>query len=184
MKNSFKLLTAVALAALLQPNSVQAGSHTWSGVNSIYFNNNSNWSFGGAPVAGEQDVTLYFPFNASRFTCSNNITGLTAAVINFSGDNYMIEGNPITVTTNITSTGSGNAISAPLVLVSSNITVNVSTGVTLYLNGAISGTGGLTKIGLGTLQYNWTDYNTYAGTTYVNSGMLLLTRGVSGASIV
>src|SRR5882672_8042525 len=184
MKKSFKLITALALAALPQPNTVRAGSHTWSGANSIYFNNPSNWSYGGAPVAGEQNVSLYFPSGATRYTCSNNISGLTVSSINFSGNNYAISGNPINLTTNITTSGDLNGIAAPLLLTSSNITVNVSAGVTLYLNGAISGTGDLTKIGLGTLQYNWTDYNTYTGTTYVNSGMLLLTRGVSGAAIV
>jgi hypothetical protein len=117
MKN-FKLLIAFACAALATLPSAQAGSHTWSGVNDIYFNNTSNWSYGGAPTNGEQNIYLYFPAGATRYNPSNNITGLTVNMISFSGDNYILSGKPITLTggTNLMSSGAGNSIALPLVM--------------------------------------------------------------------
>src|SRR5262245_40911528 len=96
MKKSIKLLTTLALATL-STFTARAGSHTWSGLNSVYFNNASNWSYGGVPTAGEQNVYLYFPAGATRYTLSNNIPGLTVTGIGFNGDNYALYGNSITL---------------------------------------------------------------------------------------
>ena len=92
MKTSFKLVTAVAFATLLIHQTARAGSHTWSGVNGVYFNNASNWSYGGAPTNGEQNVYLYFPGGATHYICQNNISNLVVNGIGFSGDNYSIYG--------------------------------------------------------------------------------------------
>src|SRR5688572_2069058 len=109
MKKSICLMTVVALGTFALAPSSRAGSHTWSGANSIYFNNVSNWSYGGAPTPGETNVYIYFPPDATRFTCSNNIPGLVVNTLDFSGDNYWLQGLPITVRSNITSSGVVNA---------------------------------------------------------------------------
>lgn len=178
MKTSFTLVTAFAFATLLIHQTARAGSHTWSGVNGVYFNNASNWSYGGAPTNGEQNVYLYFPGGATHYICQNNISNLVVNGIGFSGDNYSIYGSNITFAAgaSITDSGSLNGFGNRLVL-NSNITVNVSAGQTLYINGVISGPGGLTMTGPGTVRFNGTDKNTYTGTTYVNSGTFIMSRG-------
>ncbi len=180
-KNLIQITTAFGLAMLLVAQTAQAGSHTWSGVNSVYFNNTSNWSYGGAPTNGEQNVYLYFPAGALRTSCQNNISNLVVTGIGISGDNYSINGNTISFVAtgqpSLTVSGSGNAINTQLIL-NTNLNVNVSTGYFFSLSATISGPGGLTTTGAGTLQFNGTDMNTYTGATYVNSGTLMLARGV------
>jgi len=180
MKTSMKLLIGVAFATLSIHQTAQAGSHTWSGANDVYFNNASNWSYGGAPTNGEQNVYLYFPSGAAHYNCMNNISGLTVNGIGFSGDNYYIGGNSITFSSagqpSLTDSGDANGFWAPLVL-NTNLNVNVSSGKTVYLNGVISGPGGLSLIGPGAVRFNGVDSNTYTGTTYVNNGMLIMSRG-------
>lgn len=60
--------------------------------------------------------------------------------------------------------------------------VDVSTGVAATINAAISGTGGLTKTGTGTLSLGGA--NSYAGTTTVSAGQLNLLAGGSIAGSV
>ena len=187
-KNLIQVTTAFVLATLSMAQTAQAGSHTWSGANSAYFNNASNWSYGGAPTNGEQNVYLYFPAGALHTSCQNNISNLVVNGIGISGDNYSINGNIISFAANgqpsLTASGSANAINTKLIL-NTNLNVNVSAGQFLSLSASISGPGGLTTTGAGTLQFNGTDKNTYTGTTYVNSGTLMLARGVGAdASIV
>src|SRR5215472_14766527 len=180
IKSFIPVAPAFALATLLSGHIAQAGSHTWSGVNSAYFNNASNWSYGGAPTNGEQNVYLYFPSGASRYTCQNNISGLVVTGIGISGDNYSINGNSISFVATgqpfLTSSGSANAIDTSLII-NTNVNVNVSAGQILALSAPISGGGGLTTVGAGTVLFNGVDSNTYTGTTYVNSGTLTLARG-------
>ncbi len=52
---------------------------------------------------------------------------------------------------------------------------------TLNLSGAITGPGGMTKIGLGTLTYSGSLDNTYAGVTTVNEGILQLNKTIGWA---
>src|SRR5262245_33541875 len=182
-KNTIQVTTAFGLAMLLIAQTAQAGSHTWSGANSIYFNNQSNWSYGGAPTNGEQNVYLYFPVVATRYTCSNNISGLVVKSISFSGDNYTLQGKSITVTDNLISSGAANFVTAPIVL-GGNVSVNVSNSQVLSMNSAISGSGNLTKIGGGTWYLYPSDANTYSGSTFVNEGTLQLGSGSGKASTI
>ena len=165
-------MTVVALGTFALASSSRAGSHTWSGANSIYFNNVSNWSYGGAPAPGETNVYIYFPPDATRFTCSNNIPGLVVNTLDFSGDNYHLQGLPITVRTNISSSGVLNSVSTPILLGSTNLIFNVQSANSLYVGGQISGNGHVTKIGLGALIFTTAGTNSYSGTTYVNAGTL------------
>jgi autotransporter-associated beta strand protein len=78
--------------------------------------------------------------------------------------------------------GSGGVVVNGAATIDCNLQFNGQEGViwnsaTLAVNGAIKGTNGLTKAGVGTLTLNTN--NTYAGVTTVNAGSLLL--GVSDA---
>jgi autotransporter-associated beta strand protein len=57
------------------------------------------------------------------------------------------------------------------------IEIDVATNCAMTLVGTISGPGGLTEFDSGTLTLAGTNYNTYAGTTTVSGGTLLLDKG-------
>lgn len=61
--------------------------------------------------------------------------------------------------------------------------VSTASGSTLTLSGAITGTAGLTKLGLGTLNYTGSAANTYTGTTVVNQGVLRLAKTVANGAL-
>ena len=61
-----------------------------------------------------------------------------------------------------------------------NTTYDIATGTTTTLSGDISGTGGVTKEGLGTLVLEGT--NTYTGATDINAGTVLINASNAGAT--
>jgi len=65
--------------------------------------------------------------------------------------------------------------------------VITNSGVSLQINGGISGTGGLTKTGAGTLTFAGPDSNTYSGATTVRGGVLQLNKpgliAIQGSSL-
>jgi len=92
-------------------------------------------------------------------------TGTNALTLNASG------GTGITV-----AAGSGaNAISANVVLGANQTWTNNSTSL-LTVSGGVSGTGGLTKAGAGTLELDGTVANTFSGLTTVSAGVLRLNK--------
>jgi autotransporter-associated beta strand protein len=91
----------------------------------------------------------------------------------------------------------GNNESTGPITLSSDAVINTPTNTIVTLSGAISGAGGLTKEGVGTLQLTGSESNSFAGATIVNKGELQLAKtnavaipgpltvnGVSGASQV
>ena len=64
-------------------------------------------------------------------------------------------------------------------ITANNTTYDIATGTTTTLSGDISGSGGVTKEGLGTLVLEGT--NTYTGTTDINAGTLLINASNAGA---
>jgi len=78
-----------------------------------------------------------------------------------------------------------NTISGPVNLLgdtAGGTTFNVGSGVSLSLNGVVSGAGNLNKIGAGTLTLTTT--NNYSGTTTVTAGKLVVNSGQTGAAII
>jgi autotransporter-associated beta strand protein len=94
----------------------------------------------------------------------------------------------------ITGTGSLNLGGGTLQVVGSALTTNIATGLTgansvidtngfgATWNGGLSGSGGLVKAGLGTL--NLTAANTYTGGTAISGGTLQVGNGGTSGSIV
>ncbi len=71
--------------------------------------------------------------------------------------------------------GASSAWTGPVELTDGCI-IHVAGGAVLDLSGAISGTGGLFKEGVGTLVFSGTDANSYASSTEVRAGILELNR--------
>src|SRR6185295_13995149 len=102
--------------------------------------------------------------------------GRTVGTMNFDNANaYTIAGSTLTL-----ATSSGNAALNVLngshvidsnLAMTRNTTVDTASGTTLTVNGAISGSTGLTKVSAGTLVLG-SSANSYSGGTTINGGTL------------
>ncbi|MDB6112625.1 MAG: Autotransporter-associated beta strand repeat protein [Pedosphaera sp.] len=187
------ILALACLAALLNSISAKASSHTWAGVGLTgYWSLPANWAGNNPPVAGEAaPVTITFPSGASRLINTNNVGGLVLDQLNFTGSGYTIHG--FGVGTNIILRGSAgtavlNAASAANTMagsmyltLSNNVNFTINTNGSLVLASVVQGTGGLSKLGLGTLTLFANFADTYTGATYVTTGILKLYCGTSGS---
>ena len=79
--------------------------------------------------------------------------------------------------------GFGNSSWAGDVTLATNSIVGVYNASSLTLSGAIGGPGSLTKTNLGTLSMTGSTSNSYAGTTIVSGGTLLLGKSIAGYAI-
>lgn len=148
---------------------------TWTGGGSdSNFSTAANWSGcnSAAPQAGDSNDFVFDNTSLSAdATLNNDVTGLTANSITFSGSgshNFKINGSALTLVGNVTISSAQVAeIVTPLTL---NGSVNISTVANseLYLGGIIGGNGALTKAGTGSIALGNT--NTYTGNFTANAG--------------
>jgi len=163
-----------------------------------------NWVGDVAPVAGDD---LLFPPGARTGPLNDFPAGTTFNSITFSGGNYALDGNSISLNAGILATnGSENRIWCPLVLNSNqtfkfnygsgsfylpsainmngrDLALDVDTFAVIQVQGVISGAGTLSRTGLGSLSLYAS--NTFTGpfqilggtTTIYNSGALGNTNG-------
>ncbi|HSB27099.1 MAG TPA: Calx-beta domain-containing protein, partial [Pyrinomonadaceae bacterium] len=199
------LLVALLVSGFKMPARVYAAPtpRTWTGAHPpTTLSGPSNWIGNIAPVAGDD---LYFPAGVKRKSIRNNYPNLTSFnSLNFSGSNYNIRKNSLTLTGGINtsnSTGS-NQISLPIRLGGAQTFNSANSGTTLSLNttidltnslltiagagnvnsaGAVSGSGAITKNGSGTLTL--AGNNTYTGTTTVGSGTLVVNGSQSSSNV-
>ena len=166
--------------ALAAPLAMEAAVLSWSGgaASNGNWSDPANWGFAGMPSTGD---TLIFSGGQPRLANTNDIvTPLRLNQIRFAGPSggYTIFGNAFTLTNSIeaTNTAGLNTINQALAFSNSVFSVNVGSGASLLLAGALSGSAAITKNGNGTLTYAGTNDNTYIGTTTVNAGLLQLSK--------
>lgn len=143
----------------------------------------SNWNGVIAPATGDR---LVFDgstglINTNNLTANTLLAGIT---FNSTAGAFVIGGNGITLGGDLIDTSTATQTIGIGLALDTTHTVNVVSGGTLNISGAISGSGAnLTKIGLGTLKL--TAANSYTGTTTVNTGAVLLDfTAVAPASIL
>jgi fibronectin-binding autotransporter adhesin len=134
---------------------------------------NTNWASNQLPTSGD---TLVFPAGPTMQNLTNDTAGGNGYILQFTGSGYTIGGNSIALTlagTDIVDSLGGNTINAPLLLDGAGSDVEVTSGA-LSLDGTITGSGGLTKLGAGTLTLS-NNNNAYGNTT-IDGGVLRLTH--------
>lgn len=164
-KTSALALLALALAA-------SAADRTWNGGGT-----DNNWStaanWGGtAPVA---DDAILFGGTAKAVN-TNDIDGLSIVGLTFNSGaiGFTLNGNGLTLGGNVVNNDNDTqTVNLPLALDATR-TFNTASG-SVTVNGAISGTGGLTKESgnMLTLSAN----NSYEGSTLINTGTVRITHG-------
>ncbi len=181
------LIRIVAVCAGLLSDPMHAAILTWSGGGgaNAYWNNSANW--GGAGIPGNGDTIVFQGSATNNMVNTNNIANLTLKQIRFIGNiepggSFDLRGNAFTLTNSIvaTNTAGANTIENNITLATANVLIVVSNGISLTLEGTLSGSVGVNKAGLGTLTYQGPGNNTYTGTTLVSGGTLQL--NVGGAS--
>jgi autotransporter-associated beta strand protein len=207
MKVSYviKLLLAAALALATGP-SARAGIHEWTGAVNGYWSNTNNWAGGSAPAVFETPpVEVDFPSGVSRTNTINDIGEIylghyePLVVDSFivGGNNYVfsgtglgrtivMSGNPVSFfdisLANFQCLGTNITFGPSLYLNLNNTnTITNSAGSTLFFQSLISGSGGLTFFGQGSLAFEsdtnifgGETNNTFTGTFEVQSGTVYL----------
>jgi autotransporter-associated beta strand protein len=149
-------------------------TRVWDGGSPL----NSNWTTAAnwvgdvAPVPGID--SLEFPSTAARKTNTNDFAGAAFLGIAFTGSNYVLGGNPLTLGGNLTTNPgtSSDYINLSLIL-NGDRTFQLGASSVVTINGVIGDSGGprgFTKAGTGLLVLHGA--NTYAGLTQVNEGPL------------
>jgi uncharacterized repeat protein (TIGR01451 family) len=177
-------------------------THTWTGAStsSPHWSDPGNWN-GGAPQPGESNVVLNFGAQgALQKQNFDDIANLSVQQINFTDTGYFLTGTTFLTLTGGISDTSANSGTSPLpnnevgidLSLAGQDTVQVAgSGRTLVLSGTLTGTGGLTKVGPGTLDIGGGmnegfAADSYTGPTQVNEGVLLLdkSQAVAGPLVV
>jgi len=144
-----------------------ASTRTWSAAPlTDSLNRVGNWVEGALPVN-----PAILTFNAtSDSTLTNDITGLVASRIQFGAgaNGNTISGNAITLKNDLVNNSSSTqTLNTPLVLTDQ---LDVNTTGSVFLNGAISGTGSLMMKSNGGYLYVNGSNSTYSGNTIIVSG--------------
>lgn len=154
-------------------------SSTWTGLGgNADWTTANNWSGDIAPQAGD---SLSFPSGVTNLTTVDNFSGnMSFSSISIGASGYSLSassGDSITLTGGISTTyTSGDSTdSIPTALGGS---ISVGSGGELDLDGALTGSNGLTLTSGGTLGLGGTTANNYSGTTTVDGGTLTLNKTV------
>ena len=139
---------------------ILSGANTYNGPTNV---STGTLQAGVATVAGTSGA-----FGVNSAVTLNNLSGVTLALNNFN--------------TQIGSLTGGGGNGGNVTLGSATLTVGADNTSPAAYAGAISGTGGLTKVGSGTLTL--AGANTYGGATVVSAGTLLVSGTSSGVGTV
>lgn len=186
-------LFRAALSLLVFCGFANAGTHTWSGAGAnTNWSTAANWSSGGAPSAAEAaPVTLIFPAAPTSFNSTPNVSGLKVDSIQItvpiSGSYTFLNGSvvvqftgngatDVTVTSAVPNNLGSVVWKAPITLQSTSA-FSVAANMQMDIQSVISGSGGLTKQGAGTLRFSTGGAaNTFDGTMRVEAGTLNLAK--------
>lgn len=152
----------------------------WDGSASANWSDGANWSTNAIPQAGDN---LVFPASVSNKSNTNDLgENYRFNSITFNDSGYTLSGNTIILgqgqgtnalilpgITDAVASG-GNTIALPIRLDATRLITVSNSGETLTISGAITGVGGISKEGVGTLVLS--GGNTYGGVTKVNVGIL------------
>ncbi|MCB1130970.1 MAG: autotransporter-associated beta strand repeat-containing protein [Verrucomicrobiae bacterium] len=175
------------LALLVAP--IHAGTHTWSGAGAnTNWSTAANWSSGGVPFVGETNVTLIFPSTATGFTSTPNIANLNIDSIQItpsSTSSYIFPDGGVNVrltgagATDFTMVASSRGVTwqAPLELLASCLFDVQNSSSPLDIQSVVSGSGGLTKKGAGTLRFSTgAAGNSFTGALRLEEGLMELAK--------
>jgi hypothetical protein len=196
-KISWRIIESFVFLALFGVVCLGA-TRTWSGAGS---DNNwqtpANWVGGVAPSSGDD---LIFPANASQFSTNNNFPLLTTfRSITFEGGNYTLSGNLLRLTNGLIVNGGSHTVNIPITLAASqSFSLAQSTVTTLAILslgsfgltingdgnlgiGIISGSGAITKSGLGAVFL--ASASGFNGSINHNGGIFVVDANIPNSSV-
>ncbi len=162
----------VVLFYCLIGSTTLAHAETWTGNNSGHpeWNLTLNWSSLSVPASG---AALTFPLAAAQKNNTNNfIDGTVFGPIVMDGTGYVLGGNSISLQggLSLTGTNASATVSLPLIVNSTQLITVQENSSTLTVSGITSGSGGITKDGLG--KFVLTQNSTNTGVFRVERGTL------------
>jgi hypothetical protein len=152
------------------------GSRDWSVTN--------NWAQNAGPASG--DVLIFSPYQTSLYNnldsnlvpvppeVTNDLASDTSlAGLSFTGSNYALYGNPVTVTGGITNnTAGGTNVCHPDIAAAGALSLDVEPGGSFLMDGVIAGSGTVSKLGGGLLIYAGDTSDAFVGAVAVSNGTL------------
>ena len=183
-----QLILCLGLFLLAGALNLQAGNDTWNGLGTDNFwNTTTNWTAASAnrpPASGD---VLYFD-GSTRLTASNNFSAynIQGIFFNTTAGSFTLAGNLITNIAAITDNSPNLQTIKLNIAHPSTHTLNAAAGATLAINGVISGVGGITKAGGGTVTFNGINPQTFTGGATINAGTLTLdyVTGAPGPNVL
>jgi autotransporter-associated beta strand protein len=166
----------------LESRVVLSNTVTWTGTGNGNWSDPADWMNSVAPMAGDN---LIFPSgpSGSALKSSNDFpSGTSFGSLTVQASGYVIGGNAVALSGSLDAaqTTGSSEVDLPIDLGASTLTVMVGTaGVTLVLDGVMSGQGGVAKQGAGELDLKAA--NTYSGSTTISGGLVRVDGTVSGA---
>ena len=149
-------------------------------------NGQTNWSdrnvWDASEPANNASGTFTFSSDVNKLNNFNDFTGITMTSLVFSSGAgaYNLYGNAVTLNGNVTNNSSTNQTIHFGVTISGQRTIQTATN-NITFNGAIGGSGGITKTGQGTLTL--TGNNSYSGNLDVQGGVVDLQTGPAAGGI-
>ena len=157
-------------------------SVVWSGIGANgLWTTGTNWVGNIAPVTGNDVV--FAGTNTTPATNNTNTAGMAFGSLTFdaTAGAFTLSGNQITLGSSLTNNSATTQIITMPIDITAARTIDTASG-NIDLNAIVSGSGGITKAGNGTLTLGAA--NNYTGTTTVNAGNLLLRGSITGGGTV